>query len=196
MQTKIREHSFASSRGTIIDRLLQNWRAFVVSKYIDDDIALCDLGCGFEGYFLQSQKQKITQGVGVDIKVDPDFHDSKITLKEADLNTTLPVSTASIDIVVSLAVIEHLDEYRQYLKEASRILKPGGKILVTTPDPKGKIILDVLSALRLIDHDEIEDHKRYFRGSEMKQLLKDTGFSNVVQKKFQFGFNNLFLAQK
>jgi 2-polyprenyl-3-methyl-5-hydroxy-6-metoxy-1,4-benzoquinol methylase len=40
------------------------------------------------------------------------------------------------DAVVSSHVIEHMDQPRQFLRECSRILKPGGTLIVVTPNGK------------------------------------------------------------
>jgi len=45
----------------------------------------------------------------------------------------LPFRDASFDLVVAMDVIEHVDEDEAVLKEALRILKPGGLLYVTVP---------------------------------------------------------------
>jgi 2-polyprenyl-3-methyl-5-hydroxy-6-metoxy-1,4-benzoquinol methylase len=42
----------------------------------------------------------------------------------------------AFDVVVSFQVIEHIRNDRQYIKEIYRVLKPGGKALITTPNIK------------------------------------------------------------
>ena len=51
----------------------------------------------------------------------------------------LPFKDASIDAVIFSEVIEHLEEPRSALKEAARVLKPGGQLVITVPY-KEKII--------------------------------------------------------
>lgn len=45
----------------------------------------------------------------------------------------LPVADASIDTVVLLEVLEHLESPRQALEEIARVLKPGGRLLLSMP---------------------------------------------------------------
>jgi len=52
-----------------------------------------------------------------------------------DLNTQkLPYQDASFDLVTCTEVIEHIEHYRETLREMFRILKPGGVLVVSTPN--------------------------------------------------------------
>lgn len=62
-----------------------------------------------------------------------------------DLNEDLPYENASFDYVACLEGLEHLENYHHTLREFHRILKPGGKLVVSTPNP-----LNVKSRLRYL----------------------------------------------
>jgi len=47
----------------------------------------------------------------------------------------LPFADASIDLLVSTEVVEHLPDPRPALQEMARVLKPGAFVLITTPNP-------------------------------------------------------------
>jgi SAM-dependent methyltransferase len=59
---------------------------------------------------------------------------SNVTIKQADLMKVLPVPTDSIDYVLCQEGIEHLPNQLMCLREFNRILKPDGKLIVTTPN--------------------------------------------------------------
>lgn len=50
-----------------------------------------------------------------------------------DLETPLPIESASFDVVLLVNVLEHVFNYRALLQESVRVLKPGGNIVVMVP---------------------------------------------------------------
>jgi len=62
---------------------------------------------------------------------------------EVDLNAKLPWDNGRFDAVVSTEGIEHLENHYFFLREMSRVLKPGGSIIITTPN-----ILSLRSRMR------------------------------------------------
>ena len=64
----------------------------------------------------------------------------------ANLNhEPLPYPDASFDLLTATEVIEHLEHYRETLREFSRVLKPGGLCILTTPN-----VLNLNSRLRTL----------------------------------------------
>ncbi len=64
----------------------------------------------------------------------------------ANLNhERLPYADASFDVVTATEVVEHLEHYRETMREFHRILRPGGICIVTTPN-----ILNLNSRLRFL----------------------------------------------
>lgn len=47
---------------------------------------------------------------------------------------SLPLRDAGVDVVVNLQVIEHLWDQEGFLAECARVLRPGGRLIVTTPN--------------------------------------------------------------
>lgn len=48
--------------------------------------------------------------------------------------TKLPVDSDSFDVVISFQVIEHVEDDKNFVSEAKRVLKPGGRLIITTPN--------------------------------------------------------------
>lgn len=73
-----------------------------------------------------------------------ELHD--VEVKIADLsNEGLPYVDASFDLVTCTEVIEHLEHYRSTLREIYRVLRPGGTLVITTPN-----ILNMSSRVRFL----------------------------------------------
>lgn len=71
---------------------------------------------------------------------------SDVKVDIVDLNTEkLPYADSSFDLVTCTEVIEHIEHYRESLREMYRVLKPGGVLVVTTPN-----ILNLKSRLRFL----------------------------------------------
>ncbi|MFT4632875.1 MAG: ubiquinone/menaquinone biosynthesis C-methylase UbiE [Candidatus Pseudothioglobus sp.] len=80
-----------------------------------------------------------------------DYTDSLMKLPDvsvsvANLNTEgLPFENSAFDLVTCTEVIEHLEHYRYTLREMYRVLKPGGALVLTTPN-----ILNLKSRIRFL----------------------------------------------
>lgn len=83
--------------------------------------ALVDVGCGGRELADGAAKRGLNY-IGLDID------DGNFELER------LPVADASADLVVALAIIEHLHSPDNLMKEIYRILKPGGVLVVSTPN--------------------------------------------------------------
>ncbi len=62
-----------------------------------------------------------------------------------DLNDFLPFQSATFDAVDLVEVIEHIENQAQLIREIRRVLKPGGRVLISTPN-----ILNVFSRIRFL----------------------------------------------
>lgn len=116
--------------------------------------------------------------------------------------STLSYADSSVDFVVFAHVIEHLYHPMTILKECFRVLKPGGKILISTDN--AFMLTTLLHMLTLNDYlqEPIEmgaamnfhfwrGHNRFFSGPDLERMMKSLGFG-IAETAYYEVFYNAF----
>lgn len=99
------------------------------------------------------------------------------------------------DVIVGLAVLEHLDEPQDQLTMWSGMLKPGGRIVLTTPHPSYEWILTVGAKLRLFDRHSLDEHEDLLDLARIQQLAGAAGLEVERYRRFLLGANQLFVLR-
>jgi len=86
----------------------------------------------------------------------------------------LPFADSSFDLVVSLDVIEHLDDDREALREFRRVSAPGGRLIITVPAYQWLWSM----------HDEVNHHRRRYNGRTLLAAAADAGWTPVRTTHF------------
>lgn len=121
-----------------IDRVLANYAAPVV----------LESGCGPGQWLYYVVERTAGNAIGLDIAREslarvgatpllaPYIESGRVRLIEGDIRKT-PLPDASVDVILSFGVIEHVvsADSQKAVDEFSRLLKPGGRALITTPNP-------------------------------------------------------------
>lgn len=104
--------------------------------FVSNSTTVLDLGCGV-GYGSYNLGDMTNFVVGVDNAFyalpAPHQKSSSILFVNA-LAETLPFQDASFEVVVSLQVIEHIQDDHQYLAEIARVLTGNGVLIISTPN--------------------------------------------------------------
>jgi SAM-dependent methyltransferase len=181
---------------TSLDNFIARMRYRAAYPHIRKGARVCDLGCGLDAAFLDFAAERIAHGVGVDDQVC-DRAGAKWQRVRSDIREPLPLESAQFDNVVMLAVLEHLAEPEPVLREAYRILAPGGSLILTWPSAMVDPILKVLHSVRLVS-DEMESHHHQKRipVSTLQQILHRIGFNEFIHYTFELGLNNLMVATR
>ena len=91
---------------------------------------LVDVGCG-RGALRDYVRPYCDRYVGVDILRWDDFpDDAELHLADLDSGRS-DLADGSADVVVSLETIEHLENPRAFVRELSRLARPGGLVMVS-----------------------------------------------------------------
>lgn len=151
-----------------LEKFLQNYRFRMVKPYLIGDVM--DFG-GNKG-----ELKSYVDGAYLVVNYDHSIMDK-----------------ASCDTIVALAVIEHIemDEVFKIFNTFKSILRPGGRIFLTTPTPLAKPILEFLARFGILEKDNIAEHKHYWTKAEITKLAIENKFSIKRYSTFQLGCNQL-----
>lgn len=187
----MRHQAFGETKRSILDKIIAFVRLAKVQKALGSGGAILDLGCGYNGDLL-SELGSSFEAHGVDLSVNP----KKKHLVKGRVDQVLPFADESFEIVTALAIIEHVNDPAMMIQEAVRVLKPGGRVIITTPSALGRIPLEMMARIGLISNTEIEDHKRYYTRASLKALLRRFELSEVEVQHFGIMWLNLFAKAK
>ncbi|MBI4973792.1 class I SAM-dependent methyltransferase [Candidatus Roizmanbacteria bacterium] len=111
--------------------------------YVHDKM-VADVACGsgYGSHLLANNGAKKVTGIDCDRKTiqyaKKRYPRCNITYKVGEAED-LPLSTISIDVVVSFETIEHIENPKRFLSEAKRVLKKSGLLIISTPNKKYSI---------------------------------------------------------
>jgi 2-polyprenyl-3-methyl-5-hydroxy-6-metoxy-1,4-benzoquinol methylase len=110
-------------------------------------LTVVDLGCG-SGALQPALASYFASYVGVDV-VRYDGFPNSAKFVEADLNASaFPLPSSSADAVIAAETIEHLENPRALIREMTRIARPGGWVIITTPNQLSLLSLGTLALKR------------------------------------------------
>ncbi|HEY7045821.1 MAG TPA: class I SAM-dependent methyltransferase [Jatrophihabitantaceae bacterium] len=136
---------------------------------------LLEIGCG-EGYGTARFASVAGEVIGLDYDAATVRHAASRyagpTFLRANL-AALPVRDDAIDVVAGLQVIEHVWDHPQFVHECRRVLRPGGVLLLTTPNRV------TFSPGRDTPTNPFHTHE--YTAAELTELLSRSGFAAEVR---------------
>ena len=178
-------------------------RTFEVINSIEQNLqkspgSIIDLGTA-EGRMLNEIQKKYPEAKCVGIEYNQKLVDvanklfPKLEIKQGDVLSLEDYKNSSFEVAVATAVIEHLENQEAFIKQIARILKPGGVLILTAPDPFWERIATKIGHLDDEQHSEVPNLKK------LCSLAKNGGLEVITAQKFMIspiGMPAEFLAER
>ena len=124
----LRERFYAPEFQGMYDRLLAT-----IVEYAEPADVVLDAGCGSGRVFQHRQAGRVRRIVGVDVTDEPADNLNIDDAAKGDLRS-LPLRDGTFDLVILSHVAEHLSQPEAVFAELARVLRPGGRLLLLTPN--------------------------------------------------------------
>jgi SAM-dependent methyltransferase len=139
-----------------------------------------DNGCG-DGRFTGLLAEAGAEPTGVDV-ADAALRRARaahpgIRFVRTPMEGPLPFDDGAFDLVWASEVIEHVPDTARWLSEIRRVLRPGGRLLLTTPNhPRLAILIGGLERYA----DPLSDHLHLYTRRSLRQLLEEFDFGQIA----------------
>jgi SAM-dependent methyltransferase len=149
---------------------------------VEPGARVLDLGCG-AGRFVAALREAGADPVGVELSAAA-LERARRNVPGADLRLvaadgSLPLGHGEVDVVWCSEVLEHVPDTIAFLTEVRRVLRHGGRLLVTVPD-HGRLKRTLLALAHYDAHyDPLGQHVRFYTRRSLARALLATGFEAV-----------------
>ncbi|MEM7532473.1 MAG: methyltransferase domain-containing protein [Chloroflexota bacterium] len=155
-----------------------------IRRYSDSLKVVVDIGTA-DALMLEKLRTRLdTQGtmfVGLDYSISLLQTTSLPNIYKLQSDAlALPIASDSTDVIIATAIIEHVPDAKAMLQECMRILRPGGIMVATTPDPTMEHISSTIGLLKDAGHQET------FNLRQLRTLFETSDFQVLETKKFMF----------
>jgi SAM-dependent methyltransferase len=154
----------------------------LAENYLKKDSKILVAGSGEGGLEYQLLEKKLDASQISAVDIDPgQYKISAVKCQYCDLNGRIPFNDKSFDVCFSIEVIEHLNNPQNMIDEAHRILRPDGRLYLSTPN-----LHSIAQKLRFLFSDEFH----WFRDKHHKNLghihpIFDWLLKRMIQERFE-----------
>jgi SAM-dependent methyltransferase len=138
-----------------------------------------DLGCGDGRLTLELEARRLT---AADVsRVALDRARGRLAARPAELvelepDAPLPLPDSTYDLVMCAETVEHVRDVQLLFSETRRVLRPGGRVAITTPaHGRGTALIALVRGFES-HFDPLSPHLRFFTPRSLSGVLTDAGF--------------------
>lgn len=171
------------------ENTIEHLHRYAIAQTLAKDKKVLDIACG-EGYGSNHIAKFAKEVKGVDIS-DIDISKAIDKYKKDNLEFVvgsildIPFGDKTFDMIVSYETLEHLAEHEVILKEVNRVLKPGGLLIISTPNK--------------LNYSDKKSYKNPFHVKELYpeefKLLVGKYFSNIQMLNQKYLTGSIILSK-
>jgi ubiquinone/menaquinone biosynthesis C-methylase UbiE len=161
----------------------------LIYKWVTPETRCLDVGCGSGNSYAHGIVSRGASWTGVDVSANAvdAARRSGLDARVIEDAAELPFPDASFDLVLCIEVLEHLFSPHKAAAEIRRVLKPGGRLVASTPNVAyWRLRANMLFGLWNPLGDELaieqpwrDPHIRFFTPKTLTRMLRLAGFSSV-----------------
>lgn len=184
----------------VLEGFLAKERAKIANRLIPKKLrngAILDVGSGTHPLFLMDTQFRAKYGIDrLTTERNRAFYIKNHNIELIKFNIAkgerFPFEDSTFDVVTMLAVFEHIKHKAllRLLREIHRVLKPGGRLLVTTPAAWADMLLRTLAKMRLVNPILVDEHQDAYTPAKIGSILERSYFT---KENLRFGYFECFL---
>ncbi len=162
----------------------ENFRRWMARQLdeLPEDSPVLEVGCG-DGSFTKELVQYSSDVTAIDISERQIEENMRrlpgIAFRQHDVAEPLPFADNSFGVIWCSEVLEHLFDPGFALREMQRVLRPGGKLLVTVPY-HGRLKNVLIALLNFDQHyTPTNPHIRFYTRGTISRIAREAGFADV-----------------
>lgn len=169
------------------------WAAYAINVFAEEDLkekSILDVGAGF-GEIIDNLKNKgaITYAIEISDRCIRHLEHQNIDVRKIDISSEeLPFSDSFFDYVIFTEVVEHLVFPQHILNEINRVLKPSGKLIISTHNSFNLYMRFVYVIGKIptpdLDVTKTGQHIRLYSYDVLLELLKRAGFRRTINRSW------------
>jgi 2-polyprenyl-3-methyl-5-hydroxy-6-metoxy-1,4-benzoquinol methylase len=160
-------------------------RAYLeAAKLISGDVL--EIGSG-EGYAIGNLSKQVNKYVALDkFKTNSSRYDfPNVEFLQMTFENLGQIKSESYDFIICFQVLEHIKDDNEFLKQANRILKKGGKFIMTTPNKATSLTRNPWHIREYIVPEMIAILKKHFTTANVKGVYGDEVVNKYYEKNKQ-----------